>query len=339
MHTLRRAGLGLASITLAALCSLAFAQGATMKAIRLHSVGGPQSLVYEDAPKPTPGPGQALVRVHAAGVNPVDWKLASGAFPGIPRSFPFIPGSDISGVVESVGEGVTSFKPGDDVFAYFDLLGAGGYAQYVAIDATALARKPERVDHATAAGVPLAALTAWQGLVEIANVQPGQTVLVQGGAGGVGHFAVQIAKAKGARVIATASANNRKFLESIGADVIIDYRSERFEDRAREVDIVLDTVGGETLARSYAVVKEGGVVVTIVGQPDRAKLEARKIRGTGMLVRPDGAQLAQIAALIDEGKIVPHVGEEYPLEHAAKAWESVKTGHSTGKRVLIVKDD
>lgn len=334
----RRSGFALASVMVAFVASFAFAQDATMKAIRLHAAGGPEALVYEDAPKPTPGPGQALVRVHAAGVNPVDWKLASGAFPGIPRSFPFIPGSDVSGVIESVGEGVTAFAPGEEVFAYFDLMGAGGYAEYVAVDVDALARKPKTIDHAQAAGVPLAALTAWQALVETADIQPGQTVLVQGGAGGVGHFGVQIAKAKGARVIATASAGNRKFLESIGADVIIDYRAERFEDRAHDVDIVLDTVGGETLDRSIAVVKEGGIVVTISGSPDRAKLEAQKIRGTGMLVKPNGAQLAQIAALIEEGKIVPHVGETHALRDAARAWESIKTGHSTGKRVLVVKE-
>lgn len=333
----------LALVWLLALCvapavGRAASDDATMKAVRLHSTGGPEVLRYEDAPKPSPGAGQALVRVFAAGVNPVDWKLASGAFPGVPKSLPFTPGSDVSGVVESVGEGVEAFKRGDEVFAYFDLLGAGGYAEYVAVDASALALKPRTINHAEAAATPLAALTAWQALIGTAKLEPGQTVLIHGAAGGVGHFAVQIAKAKGARVIATASAGNHAFLRELGADEVIDYRAERFEDRAKGVDVVLDAVGGETLDRSYAVLRPGGIVVTIAGRVDPAKVKENGVRGAGILVQPSGEELAQIGALIDAGKVTPHVDERFPLERAADAWREVQTGHATGKRVLVVAD-
>jgi NADPH:quinone reductase-like Zn-dependent oxidoreductase len=305
----------------------------SMKAVRYHQNGGPEVLKYEDAPRPEPKGGEVLVRVHAAGVNPVDWKMRSGRA----RAFPATPGYDVSGVIESVGEGVKDHAPGDEVFAMLPLSRGGGYAEYAVVRADELAPKPKSVDHVHAAGVPLAALTAWQALVDKAHVQAGQTVLVHAGAGGVGHFAVQIAKVKGARVIATASERNRAFVTGLGADDFIDYTTTKFEDAAKEVDVVLDCVGGDTLARSYGVVKQGGTLVTIAGAIDDAKARERGITGVRMLVTPSGPELRAIGTLIDAGKITPHVSETLKLEEAAKAQERSEAGKTRGKIVLRVR--
>lgn len=308
----------------------------TMKAIRYHEYGKRDVLRYEDAPRPVAGAGEVLVRVHAAGVNPVDWKVREGRMKAQKPSTPQIPGYDISGVVESVGAGVEKFKVGDQVFAYLSLKRGGAYAEYAVAAESELALKPAKLDFASAAAIPLAALTAQQALFDHGQLASGQTVLIHGAAGGVGHFAVQLAKARGATVIATASAANHEFLKRLGADVVIDYKSERFEERAKDVDVVLDTVGGDTLQRSYSVLKKGGVVVSIVAQPDQAKLTELGLRGARFLVAPDGAQLAELAKLADEGKLVPEVSTALPLEEAAKAHELSEGGHTRGKIVLRV---
>ena len=308
---------------------------ATMKAVRIHAAGDTSVLKYEDAPRPVAAAGEILVRVHAAGVNPVDWKIRSGAFGGL--KFPAILGYDVSGTVEQVGEGVKEFKTGDEVFAYLSLSKGGGYAQYVSVPAKEAAKKPAKADHKQAAAVPLAALTAWQAMFDKADLKAGQTILIHGAAGGVGHFAVQLAHAKGAKVIATASAENAEFVKGLGADQVIDYKKEKFEEVVKDADVVFDVIGGETLERSYAVLKEGGYLVSIVAAPDKAKLDARKAKGTNMLVKPDGKQLAEIATLIDEGKVKPDVSAEFELKDAAKAHERSKSGGSgRGKIVLIV---
>lgn len=306
-----------------------------MSAVRIHDFGGPEVLRVDEVPRPSAGAGEVLVRNRAAGINPVDWKIREGMLRGR-VTLPMTLGFDVSGVVESVGDGVTDFNPGDEVFAYLSLTRGGGYAQYAAIPVAELARKPASIDHTHAAGVPLAALTAWQALIDTAGLLPGQTVLIHGGSGGVGHFAVQIAKARGARVIATASAANLEFLREIGADEAIDYRARRFEEIARDVDIVLDSVGGETQARSYSVLKKGGFLVSIVQPPDPALLEKHGVRGKVILVQPSGEQLALIAALIDEGRIRPHVGATFPLAEASAAHELSKAGGTRGKIVLTV---
>lgn len=309
--------------------------GATMKAVRLHAYGGAENLKYEDAPAPVAGAGQLVVKVMAAGVNPVDWKIRSGAFAGGRAiTTPLVLGYDVSGVVESVGEGVTKFKVGDEVFAYLSLQRGGGYSEQALVLETEAALRPKSVDHAHSAAVPLAALTAWQALVETAKLEKGQTVLVHAGAGGVGHFAVQIAKARGARVIATASESNLAFLKELGADVVIDYRAQKFEDVAKDVDVVLDPMGGDTQERSIGVVKPGGFLVSIVQPPSPEKLKARGINGRVILVRPDGQQLAELAKMIDAGQIKPHVSAELPLRDAAKAQEMSATGRTRGKIVL-----
>src|SRR5688572_15177248 len=212
----------------------------TMTAVRIHGFGGRDVLKVEQAPRPAPGDGELLVRVHAAGVNPVDWKIRkSGARGWLDVKTPYVPGFDVSGVVESLGAGVTRFKPGDAVYAMLDLRRGGGYAQYAVVKESEAATKPENASHVEAAGVPLAALTAWQALFDTADLQPGQTVLVHGGAGGVGSFAVQLAKWKGAKVVATASKQNHEFLKQLGVDEVIDYKSQNFADVVKDVDVVL----------------------------------------------------------------------------------------------------
>lgn len=311
---------------------------ATMKAIRFHSFGGADVLKYEDAPKPVAAAGQILVKVHAAGVNPVDWKVRSGQIPAFAATMPYTAGYDVSGIVDSVGEGVTDFKAGDEVFAYMALNRGGGYAQYVALPASEAAKKPSNIDHTHAAAVPLAALTAHQALFDTAKLQSGQTVLIQGGAGGVGHFAVQLAHAKGAKVIATASERNIEFVKSLGADTVIDYKAQKFEDIAKDVDVVFDTVGGETGTRSIATLKPGGIIVSITGMPDQAACKERGVRGTAILVRPSGPQLAELAAMIEKETLAPTIGATFPLKDAAKAHELSESGKtSRGKIVLLVK--
>jgi NADPH:quinone reductase-like Zn-dependent oxidoreductase len=312
------------------------ASAPTMKAVRFHAFGGPEVLVHEDAPRPEAKEGEVLVRVHAASVNPVDWKVRSGAIKSLATKLPHVTGYDVSGVVEGVGPKVEGFAKGDPVYAYLSLQRGGGYAEYAAVPASELAKKPKSIDHVHAAAVPLAALTAWQALVDTAGLKQGQTVLVHAGAGGVGHFAVQIAKAKGAKVIATASEKNHAFLRELGADQVIDYRAQKFEEVARDVDVVLDSIGGDTLARSYAVVKKGGIVVSIVDSPSKAKCDELGIRGASILVKPSGKQLDELSGLIEAKKLKVEVSEVVPLAEAKRAHELSEAGHTRGKIVLEV---
>lgn len=313
----------------------ATAEPPTMKAIRYHEAGGPDKLVLEDAPIPAPGDDEMLVRVHAAAVNPVDAKIRARG-PSSGGRFPSIPGYDVSGVVEAAGKAVTKFKVGDEVFAYLSLQRAGGYAEYAIVKESEAAKKPAKLTHTEAAAVPLAALTAWQALVDTAKLDKGQSVLIHGGSGGVGSFAVQIAHARGAKVYATASDKNLAFLKELGADVAIDYKATKFEDVAKDVDVVFDTVGGDTQARSFGVLKKGGIIVSIVGMPDKQKADGAGVRAAGILVKPSATQLEEIAALIDQGKIKPEVSLLLPLAEARKAQEQIATGHTRGKIVLSV---
>lgn len=328
-----------ASAALAVLAALNGAQDPstpTMKAVRIHAFGGVEQLVYEDAPRPVPQRGEVLVRVKAAGVNPVDWKAREGMLKGLNPKLPQIPGYDVAGTVEALGPEVTRFQPGDAVFAYLALARGGGYAEYVAVPEGDLALAPKKVGANEAAAMPVAALTAWQALVDTAKLQAGQKVLVHGGAGGVGHFAVQIAKARGAFVYATAGTKNQAFLRELGVDRPIDYQEQRFEEIARELDVVLDTVGGETATRSYDTLKRGGVFVSIVGPPDRAALEERGVKGAAILVSPNAKQLAELAAAVDAGKLKVVVSEVIPLAQARRAHELSAAGHVRGKLVLSV---
>ena len=309
-----------------------------MKAIVLHEYGVPELLKYEDAPRPEPKENELLVRVIACGVNPADPLVISGrAAKEFGTRLPLIPGYDVAGVVEKTGAKVTKFKAGDGVYGY--ALFGGGWAEYAVLGENEAALKPKSVSYVEAAAVPLAALTAWQALLDTAKLSAGQTALIHGGSGGVGSFAIQIAKARGARVIATASTRNQDLLKELGADEAIDYTKTKFEEIAKEVDVVLDVVGRDTLARSYAVVKKGGIVVTIVARPDQAELDKHGIRGASVWSKPDGNQLAEITKLIDEKKIKPVAGEVLPLAEARKASEQAATKHTRGKIVLKIADE
>ena len=328
----------LSALALGAQATSQSTNGPTMSAIRIHEFGGRDVLKYEQAPRPTPGTGEMLVRVHAAGVNPVDWKVRQSGGRMLNAKLPFTLGYDVSGVVEQMGEGLSQFRVGDEVFAYLSLSRGGGYAQYAIVKFDEAAKKPKKSSHVEAAAVPLAALTAWQALFDTAKLEKGQTILIHAGAGGVGHFAVQLAKWKGAKVIATASKDNLGFLKQLGADETIDYRSQRFEDVARDVDVVLDSIGGDTQARSFGVLKKNGILVSIVGRPAPQKASDAGVRAAGILVKPDADALAQIARLIDDGQVKPVVSTTLPLAEVARAHELSETGHARGKIVLVVTD-
>jgi len=328
------------SIAALAATSLGQADKPTMKAVVIHEYGGPEVLKYEDVPQPEPQQDQMLIRVIAAGVNPVDGMIRSGMFDKEGhRAVPIILGGDISGVVEKVGSKITKFKSSDPVFAYVSLDNSGGYAQYALVTEREAAPKPKSATYVEAAAVPIVALTAWQALIDTAKLKTGQTVLIHGGSGGVGSFAIQIAKAHGAKVIATASTANQDLLKQLGADVAIDYTKQKFEDIAKDVDVVLDSVGQDTLARSYRVVKKGGIIVSLVARPDPAELEKRGIRGEALSVDPNSDELSEIGKLIDEKKINVIVSQTFPLSEARKAQEQVATGHTRGKIVLKVDDE
>jgi NADPH:quinone reductase-like Zn-dependent oxidoreductase len=314
--------------------------GPKMKAIVVHEYGGPEVLKYEDAPRPEPKENEILVRVIAAGVNPVDGMIRSGMFAKYEKNtFPIIPGGDIAGVVEKTGSKVTKFKTGDPVYAYIRLKNGGGYAEYAVATEDEAAPKPGSISYIEAAAVPIVAETAWQALIDSAKLSAGQSVLIHGGSGGVGTFAIQIAKARGAKVFATASTANQDLLKELGADVAIDYTKQKFEDIAKDVDVVLDSVGKDTLARSYGVVKKGGFVATLVSQLDQAELDKHGIRGESIIVKPNAAELAEIGKLIDAKKIKVVVSQTFPLAEAVKAQEQVATGHTRGKIVLRVADE
>jgi len=312
-----------------------------MRAVVQHTLGDPDVLQVTRVPRPVPLPTEVLVRVHAAGINPVDWKTrAGGGMAGVLGAPPFVLGWDVSGVVEATGAGVTTLAVGDEVYGmpWFPRA-AGGYAEYVTAPSRQFARKPGNVTHAQAAAVPLAALTAWQALVDTADLRAGQRVLVHAAAGGVGHLAVQFAKHLGAHVIATASARNHSWLLELGADEVVDYTTTRFEDAVADVDVVLDLVGDgndSTSTRSLSVLRPGGVLLAI---PSGAAPELtaagreRDVRVTGFLVEPDGAALTEIARLIDAGAVSVEA-KTYPLDQVARAHRDGEAGHTRGKLVL-----
>ena len=309
----------------------------TMKAVQFHSYGDAGVLVLEETACPQAAAGEVLIRVHAAGVNPLDWKVRDGHLKArMQHRLPLIPGWDVSGVVEALGPGVTAFKIGDAVYGMLDFMRNGTYAEYVAAEVGNLAIKPKTIDHIQAGGVPLAALTAWQSLFEVAGLESGQTVLIHAAAGGVGHFAVQFAKWKKARVIGTASAGNKGFLRELGADEVIDYTSTKLEEAVHDVDVVLDTIGGETRQRSWKVLKKGGILVATLSISPHETAQYPGLRGKGIMVHPDTAQLTQIATLIDAGHLKPVVTTILPLAEAARAHEISQTGHVRGKIVLQV---
>ncbi|MEV4787071.1 NADP-dependent oxidoreductase [Streptomyces tuirus] len=309
----------------------------TMRAISQDVLGGPEVLKEVEIERPVPKPNEVLVRVRAAGVNPTDWKhRATGGFLGEP---PFVLGWDVSGVVEAVGIGVVAFAPGDEVFGMLPYpYGHGSHAEYVIAPVRALTRKPAGVDHTQAGALPLVSLTAWQALTEHADLRPGQRVLIHAAAGGVGHVAVQIAKARGAYVIGTASAGKHEFLRSIGVDETIDYRETDVTEAVKDVDVVLDTIGGDNALHSLRVLRPGGVLVSIlpVGSDDLYEEADRLgVRALRMLVDADRSGMEAIADLIETGRLRATIAGTFPLAEAAEAHALGDTGRTTGKLVLL----
>ncbi|MGA6162630.1 NADP-dependent oxidoreductase [Amycolatopsis magusensis] len=331
----------------------------TMKAVRLHEFGGPEVLRHEDVPVPEPGPGEVLVRVRAAGLNPPDWYARAG-MPGVPPELkppfdlPAIPGTDVSGVVEAVAAEVDGFAAGDEVFGLLRFpaaLQSGAYAEYVTAPASDLARKPATLDHVQAAALPMSVLTAWQFLIELGHDEPspfqeaqhrpmalgGARVLINGAAGGVGHLALQLAKWKGAHVIAVASGAHESFLRELGADEFIDYTQERPEEVARGLDLVLDNVGGPGSKRFLRTLDRGGALYPVYfGEFDEEEIANLGVTVTATQVRANGAQLAELTPLLDAGTVRVALDSTFPLADARAAHERAARGHLQGKIVLTV---
>ncbi|RDL51041.1 Zinc-type alcohol dehydrogenase-like protein [Ensifer sp. M14] len=334
----------------------------TMQALVLTRYGGPDAAQLRDVPRPRPARGEVLVRVHAAGLNPVDYKTREGMLKVVQRyPLPIVMGNELAGVVEALGEGVTAFAPGNRVFARMPKEAMGGLAEYAVLPETFLAKMPASIDFCTAAGVPLAGLTAMQALRDELHVGQGSRVFIPGGAGGVGTFAIQLAKWLGAEVTTTASSRGRALVEELGADVVIDYTKGRFEEHLRDMDGVFDLIGGETLVKSFGVVKRGGKVVSVAGMPEPET--ARKDLGRGPFLRmlfwlasyriravarkhgvsyrylfmhPDGSELAELAGLIEAKAIRPVIDRVFPLKDVADAFAYLESGRAKGKVVVEI---
>ncbi len=310
-----------------------------MKAIRIHEYGDEGVLRYEDAPIPTIKNDEVLIKVCAAAVNPVDWKIRQGYLrERVPYKMPLILGWDLSGLVEAVGSEVGNFKKGDAVYSRPDIFRNGAYAEYIAVKASEIAPKPQSLDHIHAASIPLAALTAWQALFETAQLRAGQRVLIHAAAGGVGIFAVQLAKARGAYVIGTASNRNYDFLHELGVDEMVDYTKVAFEDVVTNVDVVLNAIAGDTFHRSLKVLKDGGHLVSIVEKSVVDATETKNIKSDFVFVQPNTAQLKEIGDLVDEGNIKTYLETVFPLEQAKDAHTLSQTNRARGKIVLSVCD-
>jgi NADPH:quinone reductase-like Zn-dependent oxidoreductase len=332
-----------------------------VKALAIRRYNAPMEMM--ELPRPVPGPRELLVRVRAAGVNPLDFKIRDGLVKVLlPYSFPLILGTDLAGDVEAIGPGVTKFKLGDAIYSRLDNDRIGAFAEHAVVRESAAARKPDRLDYIQAASLPLVGLTAWQTLIELARLRAGQKVLIHAGSGGVGTVAIQLAKYLGAQVATTAGAQNHALMKSLGADVAIDYKASRFEAVAKDQDVVLDTQGGDTLLRSFDVVKPGGVIVTIGGRPDGKFARAwglslplvwilgfmnrkvdrlareRHVRFEYLFMHASGEQLGRLGALVDQGAIKPVLDRVFPLKSAAEAISYVESGHAVGKVVIRVAD-
>ena len=325
---------------LAVTAALAQSAQLMMKAAVLHEHGGVDVLKYEDTLRPEPKEDDALVRVMAAGVNPIDAYVRQGMLSrGSPADRAMVIGYDIAGVVEKAGGKVKGFKAGDAVYAYLPIARGGGYAEFAIAKQDEMALKPKNIDFEKAAAVPLAATTAWQALVDMAKLESGQTVLIHGGTGGVGCFGVQIAKARGAKVIATASTANQDLLKQLGVDQPIDYTTTKFEEVVKDVDVVFNCVRGETLPPSYGVLKKGGIIVSITDEPDQAECTKHGIRGSRLIAHPDAKVLVELTKLIETNKITPIVSQSFALSDAAKAHQQIETRHTRGKIVLKVESN
>lgn len=310
----------------------------SMKAVRIHEYGGVDKLLYEDVPRPVAGDGEILIRVHATSVNPFDCVARAGYLTAYyDYALPTILGLDVSGVVEEVGPGVSDFVPGDVVYARADPARNGCYAEYVSIQASDAAAAPPSLDYLQAAALPQVALTAWRSLIEVADLSPGQTALIHGAAGGVGSIAVQLAKWRGAQVLGTCSNDNVGFLQELGVDGAIDYTITQFDDAVKDVDVVLDVIGGDTQERSWATLKPGGLLISIVQAPSEETAASHGVRQQMVAALPPaGEVLKQIASLVEAGHIKPILSTLLPLHEIQKAHTIVEARHGRGKTVLKV---
>lgn len=329
-------------LTLLAFASMAAsaASNGQMRAVRMHAYGGPEVLKVDEVPIPEPAAGQVRVRVRAVGINPFDWKLREGRMKAIRElPLPHIPGTDVSGVIDKLGPGVEPWKVGDEVIAALHRAPQGGYAQYTLVPVSDMVLKPQRISFEQAAGVPTTATTAWRFLIDIAKLQAGQRVFIHGGAGGVGSAAVQIAKARGAYVMATASAKNHDYLHSLGADETIDYHTQSFDKQLRSADVVLDTVGSDTLQQTPALMRAGATLVSTAGAASAQDCERAHINcpAGGPPRNPEfGRWLGEITRLIEAGQFSIHVDRTFCLEQAGDAQALSQQGHTRGKLVLRV---
>ncbi len=307
-----------------------------MQAVRIHRFGGPEVMAIEEIDRPTPAANEVLIKVFAASINPVDAKMREGKYPVVTeKDLPHMLGRDVSGEIAALGSDVASFLIGDDVFAFLSPE-HGGYEEFVLARADEVAAKPQSLDAVGAAAVPLAGITAWQGLFDHGGLQSGQRVLIHGGAGGVGHFAIQFAKAKGAWVATTVSSSDKDFVTDLGADQVIDYKTEKFEEIVEPVDLVFDLIGGETQDRSFGVVKPEGALISTLQEPDKARAKKLNIRAGLYTAQPNGSQLQEIGALIDQGKVKVVVASTFELRQAAEAQSALGEKHIRGKLVLTV---
>ncbi|MDQ7918463.1 NADP-dependent oxidoreductase [Mesonia sp. MT50] len=303
-----------------------------MKAIQMKEYGDESVLNYTDVERPEPKADEILVKIHAASVNPVDWKIRDGKGEKFGMKLPLILGADFAGAVEEMGAEIKEFKKEDEVYGKILI---GCYAEYVIVKEGELSKKPKNLDYEKAASIPMGALTSWQAIFETAKLKSGQKILIHAASGGVGSMAVQLAKAKGAYVIGTASGSNKDFVKGLGADEFIDYTSTNFEDVVSDVDVVYDTIGGDTQKRSFQVLKEGGFLVSLVEDPSKELLKKYKVEGKVIASVANAEQLEEITQLIEEGKVKTHVEKVFPLSEAKKAQKLSKEGHVRGKIILL----
>ena len=310
-----------------------------MKAIQINGYGDNSVVALnEKATKPKVSAGKILVEVYSAGVNPADWKIREGYLKGMmPLAFPATLGSDFSGVVAEVGEGVTNVKQGDEVYGIANAMTGGSFAEFIVVDAKALSLKPTRTTHTEAASLPLVGLSAWQALVEQINIRKGQKILVHGGAGGIGTIAIQLAKHLGVYVTTTASQKDIDYVKGLGADEVIDYQNVRFEEKLKAYDAVFDTAGGEAYQKSFQVVKEGGIIVSMVEQPNKELMMKHKVTAKAQFTQPNADQLAKLASLVDNGIIKPRIDKSFSMEQAKDAFAYQQTGSPQGKVVIAIK--
>lgn len=309
-----------------------------MKAIQIDGYGDNSVIALSNnAAKPEVSAGKVLVEVHAAGVNPVDWKIREGYLKEMmPLAFPATLGSDFSGVVVEVGEGVTNVKQGDEVYGMASAMMGGSFAEFTTVDAKSLSLKPTKVTHTEAASLPLVGLSAWQALVEQINLRKGQKILIHGGAGGIGTIAIQLAKHLGAYVATTASKKDTDYVKGLRADEVIDYQNGKFEEKLKEYDAIFDTVGGEAYQKSSQILKEGGIIVSMIERPSEELMAKYKVIAKSQNTQPNADQLAKLASLVDDGIVKPHVDKSFSMEQAKEAFTYQKTGSPQGKVVITI---